>query len=139
MYRYADAFPAIKVTFSKNEGTRRKRRPPTRWLDDVEKDFKLMGINIWRAIVTDRGPRFRRQKISLGSQKRPYQRFSKVGIGTYSPSLEVVTAARAHFSKNMISVISDELYGREKRLYCASTDTNHHPRFFPTDFSSNQA
>ncbi|GFV14193.1 hypothetical protein TNCV_526671 [Trichonephila clavipes] len=40
LYRYTK-----KVTFSKIEGTRRRERPPTRWLDDVEKDLKQMGIN----------------------------------------------------------------------------------------------
>ncbi|GFY48685.1 ATP-dependent DNA helicase [Trichonephila inaurata madagascariensis] len=32
----------------------RRGRPPTRWLDDVEKDIKLIGINHWKAIVTGR-------------------------------------------------------------------------------------
>ncbi|GFX45868.1 endonuclease-reverse transcriptase [Trichonephila clavipes] len=54
LYRYADAFPTKKITFSKIEGTRSKVRPPTRWLDDVEKDLKLIGINEWKAIATDR-------------------------------------------------------------------------------------
>ncbi|GFY42319.1 hypothetical protein TNIN_233521 [Trichonephila inaurata madagascariensis] len=39
LYRYADAFPTKRVTFSKNEGTRRRGRPTTRWLGDVEKDI----------------------------------------------------------------------------------------------------
>ncbi|GFT85065.1 hypothetical protein TNCV_791011 [Trichonephila clavipes] len=30
LYRYADAFPTIKVTFSKIEWTRRRIQPPTR-------------------------------------------------------------------------------------------------------------
>ncbi|GFS63692.1 hypothetical protein TNIN_348741, partial [Trichonephila inaurata madagascariensis] len=42
-----------KVTFSKIEGTRRRGRPPTRWLD-VEKDLKLMGISRCKADMTDR-------------------------------------------------------------------------------------
>ncbi|GFV86134.1 hypothetical protein TNCV_671311 [Trichonephila clavipes] len=29
-------------------------RPPTRWLDDVDKDLKLIGINQWKVIMTDR-------------------------------------------------------------------------------------
>ncbi|GFU75591.1 hypothetical protein TNCV_2863061 [Trichonephila clavipes] len=37
LYRYVDAFPTKNVTFSKIKGTRRRGRPPTRWLDDVEK------------------------------------------------------------------------------------------------------
>ncbi|GFY29669.1 hypothetical protein TNCV_1812491 [Trichonephila clavipes] len=47
LYRYADAFSEI-------EGTKRRGRPPIRWLDVVEKDLKLMGINQWKAIVTNR-------------------------------------------------------------------------------------
>ncbi|GFV53800.1 hypothetical protein TNCV_1592231 [Trichonephila clavipes] len=35
------------------QGTRSRERPPLRWLDNVEKDLKLMGINGWKAIVTD--------------------------------------------------------------------------------------
>ncbi|GFW39018.1 hypothetical protein TNCV_1830101 [Trichonephila clavipes] len=34
--------------------TRRRGRPFTRWLNDVEKDLKLMGINQWKTIVTDK-------------------------------------------------------------------------------------
>ncbi|GFX90612.1 hypothetical protein TNCV_3194301 [Trichonephila clavipes] len=37
LYRYADAVLTKKVTFSKTKGTRRRGRPPTRCLDDVEK------------------------------------------------------------------------------------------------------
>ncbi|GFX21787.1 hypothetical protein TNCV_2310661 [Trichonephila clavipes] len=54
LYRYADAFPTNKVIFVKIEGSRRRGQSPTRWLDEVEKDLKLMGINQWKAIVTDR-------------------------------------------------------------------------------------
>ncbi|GFX54463.1 hypothetical protein TNCV_2593971 [Trichonephila clavipes] len=46
LYRYADAFPTKKVTFSKIEGTRRRGRPPTQWLDDVEKELKRIS-NEW--------------------------------------------------------------------------------------------
>ncbi|GFY08906.1 hypothetical protein TNCV_4660981 [Trichonephila clavipes] len=45
LYREANAFPTKKVTFLKIEGTRHRRRSPTQWLDDIEKDFKLMEIN----------------------------------------------------------------------------------------------
>ncbi|GFW97832.1 hypothetical protein TNCV_1425951 [Trichonephila clavipes] len=54
LYRYADVFPTKKLTFLKIERTRRRGRPPTGRLDNVEKDFKLMGINRWKVIVTDR-------------------------------------------------------------------------------------
>ncbi|GFV49120.1 uncharacterized protein TNCV_236541 [Trichonephila clavipes] len=40
LYRHADAFSTEKVTLSQIEGTRRRGRPPTRWLEDVEKDRK---------------------------------------------------------------------------------------------------
>jgi sorting nexin-29 len=59
LFRNPDATPAKKVTFSRIEGKRRKGRPPTRWLDDVEKDLKLLGVNRWRAVAPDRA-RWRR-------------------------------------------------------------------------------
>ncbi|GFT89035.1 hypothetical protein TNCV_3084651 [Trichonephila clavipes] len=65
-------------------------------------------------------PRFRRQQISLCCQKQSYQRFSKVGIRTQSPSLEDVTAVREHFSKSVIRIVSDELCGRTGTLLCFS-------------------
>ncbi|GFY66349.1 hypothetical protein TNIN_493151 [Trichonephila inaurata madagascariensis] len=40
LYRHADAFPTEKVTLSQIEGTRRRERPPTLWLENVEKDRK---------------------------------------------------------------------------------------------------
>ncbi|GFW88828.1 hypothetical protein TNCV_2682621 [Trichonephila clavipes] len=43
-------------------------------------------------------------KISLGPQKQPYRRFSKVEIRIHGPSLEDVTVVRAQFSKNVIHV-----------------------------------
>ncbi|GFT72977.1 hypothetical protein TNCV_1976771 [Trichonephila clavipes] len=49
-----DACPTKKVAFSKIEETGRRRRPPTRWFDVVQKDFELTGINRWKAVVTDR-------------------------------------------------------------------------------------
>ena len=54
LFRSSDADPAKKVTFSKIEGTRRKGRPPTRWIDDVGKDLKIMGVNRWRTVAPDR-------------------------------------------------------------------------------------
>ncbi|GFX72362.1 hypothetical protein TNCV_1253161 [Trichonephila clavipes] len=72
-------------------------------------------------------------------EKQPYQRFSKVGIRTHSPSLEYVTAIRANLSKSLTGVFSEEFYCRTGTLYCASIDTNRHPRLFPTNFSSSNA
>ena len=65
LYRCADAFPTKKVTFSKIEGTRRRGRPPTQWLDDVERDLKLMGINRWRAVAANRANWRRISKSAL--------------------------------------------------------------------------
>ncbi|GFV96192.1 hypothetical protein TNCV_1871521 [Trichonephila clavipes] len=45
-------------------GTRRRGQPPTCWLDDVEKDLKLMGINRWKTLVIDR-VNWRRIKLKL--------------------------------------------------------------------------
>ncbi|GFU28022.1 hypothetical protein TNCV_3153501 [Trichonephila clavipes] len=50
LYRYPDAFPTEKVTFSKIEGTKRR----CRCLEDVEKDLKLTRNNRWKAVVIDR-------------------------------------------------------------------------------------
>ncbi len=36
--------PVKKLTFSKIEGIRRRGRPATRWLDSVEKDMKVLGV-----------------------------------------------------------------------------------------------
>jgi hypothetical protein len=36
------------------EGTRKKRRPRKRWIDEVEEDLKIMGITNWHAVGTDR-------------------------------------------------------------------------------------
>ncbi|GFW81896.1 hypothetical protein TNCV_2885701 [Trichonephila clavipes] len=54
-YIYTNALPTKKVTSSKIEGSRHRVRPPTRMLDDVEKDLKLMGINRWKVIGSTRG------------------------------------------------------------------------------------
>ena len=57
------------------------------------------------------GLRFQRRLTSLVSQKQPYQRFSEVRIRTRSLSLEDVTEVRVQFSKSVIGVLSEELYG----------------------------
>lgn len=54
IFRYKDDFPTKRITFSNIEGKRRRGRPPTRWLDVVEKDLKEIGVNRWRAIARDR-------------------------------------------------------------------------------------
>jgi hypothetical protein len=40
-----DSNPCKKVTFNYPYGTRRVRRPPTRWLDDVERDLKVANVS----------------------------------------------------------------------------------------------
>ncbi|GFU28226.1 hypothetical protein TNCV_3762721 [Trichonephila clavipes] len=94
-------------------------------------------------------PRFRRHQTSLYCQKQPYQMFLKVGIITQSPPLEDVTVVRAQFSNIVISVFPEEMYGgvcvcvcvweQGISLYCISTDTNHQPNLFETEFSLKHA
>ncbi|GFS56642.1 hypothetical protein TNCV_1852951 [Trichonephila clavipes] len=61
---------------------------------------------------------------------------SKGGIIARSSSLKDITTVRAQYSKSVINVITEKLYGR-KGLYCASTDTNSQPRLLPIDFKPN--
>ncbi|GFW46811.1 hypothetical protein TNCV_2981671 [Trichonephila clavipes] len=60
-----------KITISR---TRLGERPTTRWLDDVEKDLKLMGINRWKTIVTDRvnWRRITESALACKSSPNPY-------------------------------------------------------------------
>jgi hypothetical protein len=39
---------------TKMEGTRKRGRPRKRWIDEVEKDLKIMGIRNWHAVAKDR-------------------------------------------------------------------------------------
>ncbi len=43
-----------KIAFSKPGGVRKRGRPPTRWLDNVEKDLRIMNCANWRAVASDR-------------------------------------------------------------------------------------
>jgi hypothetical protein len=43
-----------KKMYGKLYATRRRRRPKTRWLDDVSTDLRRMGINEWRDRTRDR-------------------------------------------------------------------------------------
>jgi hypothetical protein len=43
-----------KKTYGKLYATRRRRRPKTRWLDDVSTDLIKMEINEWRDRARDR-------------------------------------------------------------------------------------
>jgi hypothetical protein len=48
LYRANETDPCRKVTVTKTEGRREKGRPPIRWLDSVEQDLRLLGIQGWR-------------------------------------------------------------------------------------------
>jgi hypothetical protein len=39
---------------TKMEGTRKRRRPRKRWIDEVEEDLKIMGIRNWHSVSKDR-------------------------------------------------------------------------------------
>jgi len=43
-----------KKMYGKLYATRRRGRPKMRWLDDVSKDLRKMGINEWRDRARDR-------------------------------------------------------------------------------------
>jgi hypothetical protein len=43
-----------KVTFNYPYGTRRIGRPPTRWLDDIERDLKPANVSNWKMKTRDR-------------------------------------------------------------------------------------
>jgi hypothetical protein len=46
--------PCRKVTFTKIEGRRKKGRPQIRWLDNVEQDLRVLGIQGWRNKAQER-------------------------------------------------------------------------------------
>jgi hypothetical protein len=48
LYRANETDPYRKATFTKTEGRRKKGRPPFRWLDSVEQDLRVLGIQEWR-------------------------------------------------------------------------------------------
>jgi hypothetical protein len=35
-------------------GTRKKGRPPVRWMDNVQKDLQTLGVGNWKEIASDR-------------------------------------------------------------------------------------
>jgi hypothetical protein len=39
---------------TKMEGTRKRERPRTRWIDEGKEDWKIMGIRHWHAVAKDR-------------------------------------------------------------------------------------
>lgn len=52
IFRYDLSRQKKKITVLRIEGIRRKARPTIRWLDCMEKEFKLMEIiHRWRAIA----------------------------------------------------------------------------------------
>jgi hypothetical protein len=44
----------LKIMTTEMEGTRKRERPRKRWTDEVEEDFKIMGIRNWHAVAKDR-------------------------------------------------------------------------------------
>jgi hypothetical protein len=40
-----------KIMTTKMEGTRKRRRPRKRWIDEVEEDLKIMEIRNWHAVA----------------------------------------------------------------------------------------
>jgi hypothetical protein len=54
LYRTEDLNPCKKLTFSKPIGTRKKGRPPVRWLANVQQDLQTLGVRNWKGIASDR-------------------------------------------------------------------------------------
>jgi hypothetical protein len=54
LYRANETDPCRKVTFTKIEGRRKKGRSPIRWLDSVEQDLRVLGIQGWRNKAQER-------------------------------------------------------------------------------------
>jgi hypothetical protein len=54
LHRSDNTNPVKKLTFTNPMGNRRRGRPPTRWLDSVEKDFNLIKKGNWRSLAMDR-------------------------------------------------------------------------------------
>jgi hypothetical protein len=48
LYRTEELNPCKKRTFSKQIGTRKKGRPPVRWLDNVQQDLQTLGVRNWK-------------------------------------------------------------------------------------------
>jgi hypothetical protein len=44
LYRTEELNPCKKLTFSKPIGTRKKGRPPVRWMDNVQQDLQTLGV-----------------------------------------------------------------------------------------------
>ena len=43
-----------KIFTQEPEGTRRKGRPGKAWKEEVERDLQVLGVRIWKVLVTDR-------------------------------------------------------------------------------------
>ncbi len=54
LYRSDNTNPVKKLTFTNPMGSRRRGRPPVRWLDSAEKDFGLIKKGNWRSLAMDR-------------------------------------------------------------------------------------
>jgi hypothetical protein len=47
LYRTEKLNPCKRLTFSKPIGTRKKERPPVRWLDNIQQDLQTLGVRNW--------------------------------------------------------------------------------------------
>ncbi|GFT09195.1 uncharacterized protein TNCV_4106231 [Trichonephila clavipes] len=56
IWRSSEDNPIKILTVRKPDGARTKGRPPTRWLDDIEKDLITLKIKNWRAVAKNRKP-----------------------------------------------------------------------------------
>jgi hypothetical protein len=43
-----------KIFTQEMERTKRRRRPRKGWIEEVERDLQVLGVRIWRELVTDR-------------------------------------------------------------------------------------
>ena len=55
IWRGPEESPVRTATFKNPEGSRSRGRPPTRWLNDTEKDLKVLKIMNWKRVAMDRG------------------------------------------------------------------------------------
>jgi hypothetical protein len=54
LYRTEELNTCKKLTYSKPTATRKKGRPPVRWLDNVQQDLQTMWVRNWKEKASDR-------------------------------------------------------------------------------------
>ena len=54
LYREKEMDPCRKVTLNKIDGKRKVGWPNIRWMDSVEQDLKILGVQGWKRKVEDR-------------------------------------------------------------------------------------